>query len=162
MSIILHKLRERNGPANDIQKWPNSFHWPQLLLHRPFSQHYFDICQYMLCWCWYAIFNLVCVRNFYCSCYLCYESQWGSLKTSEQLNLSNCSQNILFFELCIVATPEPLLCLREALNGTYLMSRICIKHSSILLSWLHPWSIRNFGNLKFKYNTSIKYSVASD
>ena len=28
MSIILHKLRERNGPANDSQKWPNSFHWP--------------------------------------------------------------------------------------------------------------------------------------
>ena len=51
-------------------------------------------CQYMLFWCWYAIFNLVSVRNFYCSCYLCYESQWGSLKTSEQLNLSNCSQNI--------------------------------------------------------------------
>ena len=38
----------------------------------------------------------------------------------------------------------------RALNGTYLMSRICIKHSSILLSWLHSWSIRNLGNLNLK------------
>ena len=75
----------------------------------------------------------------------------GILKNIRTIKLEQLFSKYLILWTLHCGNSRALAVSERALNGTYLMSRICIKHSSILLSWLHPWSIRNLGNLDLKY-----------
>ena len=145
--IILHKLRGRNGPPNDNQKWPNSFQRQSLppsflqpnsrFLPMPIDSCYSDamVCYLQSCECKEFLLFVLFVL-------------WiavGILKNIRTIKLEQLFWKYLILWTLHCGNSGALAVSERALNGTYLMSRICIKHSSILLSWLHPWSIRILG-----------------